>query len=264
MLHTPQIDHNAPWKRRFRAATIPIAQIAKNNLTRGLVMTNSGASYQLYAWHVPTGELRQLTRRVEGIPLGELSPDGHYIYYLGDKQGNEIGHYVRVPFEGGEPEDITPDLPPYAASGLAFSKTGNKIGMIVANADGFHLYLQDMYDATITPGTPRELYASKRIVRGAVLSHNGEIVVVGSSDHSGNLDLSLLAFDTATGQQIAELWDGSQTGMAAFLFSPLANDFRLLGTTNRSGVHRPFIWNPLTGERTNLALERTGGRDSPG
>ena len=148
MLSKPRIDHNAPWKQRFRASTIPIAQIAKNNLTRGLVMTNTGDSYQLYAWHVPTGELSQLTNRVEGIPLGELSPDGCYIYYLDDKQGNEIGHYVRIPFEGGEPEDITPDLPPYAASGLTFSNTGNKIGMIVANADGFHLYLQDLYGAT--------------------------------------------------------------------------------------------------------------------
>ena len=263
MLHELRIDHNAPWKQRFRASTIPLAQIAKNDLTRGLVMTNSADSYQLHAWHVPTGELSQLTNRTEGIPLGVLSPDGRYIYYLDDKQGNEIGHYVRIPFEGGEPEDITLHLPPYAASGLAFSGAGNSIGLIVANAEGFHLYLLDFEGDTNTPATPRELYSSKRIVRGPVLSHNGEIVVVGSSDRSGSLDLSLLALDTASGQQIAELWDGSQTGMAPFMFSPLADDFRLLGTTNRSGGHRPFLWNPLTGERTELPLDELDGEILP-
>jgi Tol biopolymer transport system component len=55
---------------------------------------------QLYAWDVPTGELRQLTDRPEGVLFGGLSPDGCYVYYLEDRQGNEIGHFVRVPFEG--------------------------------------------------------------------------------------------------------------------------------------------------------------------
>jgi hypothetical protein len=117
-------------------------------------MTNTGDSYQLYAWNVPTGELTQLTNRVEGVPLGVLSPDGRYVYYLDDRQGNEIGHYVRIPIEGGAPEDITPDLPPYAASGLAFSCSGNTVGMVVANAEGFHLYVLDIRAVfkTIEPG----------------------------------------------------------------------------------------------------------------
>lgn len=263
MLHEPQTDFNACWKQRFRAPTIPLAQLAKNNPRRGLVMTNTDTSYQLYAWNVATNELTQLTSRVEGISPGFLSPDGRYVYYLDDKQGNEIGHYVCIPFEGGEPEDITPDMPLYASSALTFSRTGNRLGMIVANAEGFHLYLQDIDTETHAPGAPREVYSSKRIVRGPVLSSNGEIVVIGSSDRSGSLELSLLALDAATGRQIGELWDGAQTGMATFMFSPLARDFRLLATSNRSGVHRPFLWNPLTGERTNLQLDELEGEILP-
>jgi dipeptidyl aminopeptidase/acylaminoacyl peptidase len=58
-------------------------------------MTNTGDSYQLYAWDVPTGQLTQLTNRAEGVPLGVLSPDGRYVYYLDDRQGNEIGHFEK-------------------------------------------------------------------------------------------------------------------------------------------------------------------------
>ena len=46
------------------------------------------------------GALTQLTHRSTGKLSGILSPDGRYVYYLDDEQGNEIGHYVRVPFAG--------------------------------------------------------------------------------------------------------------------------------------------------------------------
>jgi len=262
ILQQPQTDHNALWKQRFRAPTIPWATVAENEPSRGLVMTNKGDSYQLYAWHVPTGELTQLTNRAEGVPQGVLSPDGAYVYFLDDKQGNEVGHYVRIPLKGGAPEDITPYLPPYAASGLAFSRSGNTIAMIVANAEGFHLYVLAI-DEKGKSGTPRELFHSKRIMRGLALSYDGKIVVVGSSERSGSLDMSLLALDTASGQHIAELWDGPESSVDSAMFSPLPGDTRLLATTNRSGVQRPLLWNPLTGERRALPLDALEGEIKP-
>ena len=39
---------------------------------------------------------------------------------MDDTKGSEIGQYVRVPYEGGAPEDVTPDLPPYSASTTPF------------------------------------------------------------------------------------------------------------------------------------------------
>ena len=35
-----------------------------------------------------------------------------------DTKGNEIGHFIRIPFEGGEAEEVTPDIPPYLHSVL--------------------------------------------------------------------------------------------------------------------------------------------------
>lgn len=68
-------------------------------------------SQQIYAWETPRGELRQLTTHTSNILVSWISPTGQHIYFLNDWQGNEQGHLTRVPFEGGEFEDVTPNLP---------------------------------------------------------------------------------------------------------------------------------------------------------
>src|SRR5918999_5005052 len=78
-----------------------------------------------------------------------------------------------------------------------------------------------------------------------------------SKDHHKSVTELLatyLAFDTTSGAQIAELWDGPGTSIEVTGFSPRPGDLRVAGTTNRSGVKRPLIWNPRTGERTDLDL----------
>src|SRR5262245_1514973 len=111
-------DDAALWKQRYR---LPLtwAELAKTSPERGLAVSNRSGVFQLYAWDVASGEMRQLTHTPTGKIGGYLSPDGRYVYYLQDASGNEIGHFVRVPFEGGEPEDITPDMPPYASWTIA-------------------------------------------------------------------------------------------------------------------------------------------------
>ena len=101
------------WRHRFRAAIIAHTQIAPRAADKGLVVSNRSGTYQLYAWDVATGELRQRTNRPHGMLSGVISPDGGSISYLDDEHGGERGHYVRVPFEGGVAHDLTPGLPPY-------------------------------------------------------------------------------------------------------------------------------------------------------
>lgn len=261
MLKELQLDANAPWKQRYRAPQT-FVQVARENPRRGLATSNRTGVYQLYAWDVPTGELRQLTDRSSGVAFGSLSPDGRSVYYLEDAQGNEIGHFVRVPFEGGAPEDIAPDLPPYSAFGLEESRAGNLVGGILADADGFHVYVIERGPEGKL-GAPRQIYHSKSFTSGPPLSHNGELAVVQSTERTGKPEYTLLAIDTATGKQIAELWDGVGSSHEGHMFSPLPGDFRLLATTNRSGVKRPLLWNPRTGERTDLVLDHLEGDIEP-
>src|ERR687886_3027264 len=253
-----RVDDAALWKQRFRAPVVLWTTIARNAPSAGLAVSNRSGAHQLYAWDVPTGDLTQLTDRPEGILFGILSPDGRYVYYRNDRQGSEIGHFVRIPFAGGAPQDVTPDLPSYSPAGFAISQAGNRIGLTVADPEGYHLYGLDLGpDGTV--GAPRPLYHSTKAAFGPTLSQGGEIAVIASTERTGKPQFSLLAFDTASGAQIGELWDGPDSSIHPSAFAPLAGDARLLATTNRTGLKRPLLWNPRTGERSDLALADLDG-----
>ncbi len=112
-------------------------------------------------------------------------------------------------------------------------------------------------------GTPLQIFHSSKLTWGPVYSYAGEVGVIATTDRATVQHFNLLAFDIATGEQIAELWDGEGTSLDPLVFSPQPGDFRLTGTTNRSGLKRPFIWNPRTNERTDLDLPGLAGEVVP-
>jgi dipeptidyl aminopeptidase/acylaminoacyl peptidase len=236
--------------------------IAPNAPGHGAVATNRSGAYQLYAWEVATGELRQITDRPEGQVFGSLSPDGRVVYYLDDNQGNELGHLARVLRDGGALEDVTPDLPPYGVAGLDWSRAGNRLALIAAVADGYHLYCLDADDRGQL-GRPRDLYHDTHATFGVSLSHGGEVAVVGSTARSGKPQFNLVAIDAAGDRNIGDLWDGPETSIGLGPFAPLPGDLRLLATTNRTGTNCPLVWNVRTGERIDLALPDLEGDVDP-
>jgi dienelactone hydrolase len=257
-----QLSEDASWKQRFRAATALWSQVAKAAPERGLVASNRSGTYQLHAWDVMSGALRQLTNRPEGLLGGLISPDGRFVYYFDDQGGNEIGHYVRIPFAGGAPEDITPELPPYSSFDLAISRTCDHLGMMRVDAQGFQLTCMDL-GADGALGAPRTLYASPRLFFGPAFSYDGALAAIASTERTGMQFFSLIAFDSTTGERVAELWDGEECSLEAAGFAPLPGDTRLLASSDRSGVKRPLIWNVRTGERTDLELGELEGEVTP-
>jgi dipeptidyl aminopeptidase/acylaminoacyl peptidase len=250
----------APWKQRFRVERILWSMLAEERPDRGLVVNNRSGRYQLYAWEVPTGELRQLTDRPEGVVLGFIDSLGRHVYYLDDTDGNEIGHLVRVPFGGGEPEDISPDLPPYSTYGGVVSATGNRLAFTRADVEGFTLTAIDL-GADGELSEPRALFRGERVVSPPVLSPEGDLAVVASAERSAMQHYTLLAFDTGTGERVAELWDGEGASVEAGPFARRATngDARLAATTNRSGFTRPLLWSPRSGERRDLRVDELDG-----
>ena len=224
---------------------------------RGLVCTNASGVNQLYAWSVDTQALRQLTTHPEGKSRGHLAARGYYVYYLEDQQGNELGHYVRVPFEGGEPQDLTPTLPPYASNSWSENRAGTQLGFIAADAAGFQLYLLDQPDNVVL-APPRLLWRSPALCRGLTFSADGTVVVVASTARTGTRAFSLMAWETASGKLIHELYE-DDTSFSPIGFSPLAGDQRLLATSDRSGFNRPFFWEPTSGAVVELPLAAVQG-----
>ncbi len=257
---TPELE--ARWRQRFNISEVMWTQMAKRNPTRGLAGSNRSGVLQLYAWDVPSGALRQLTDTPTGKMLGLLSPDGKYVYYLKDEGSNEIGHYVRVPFEGGAEEDITPNLPPYASHSITLNRDSTRLLMLAAGQEGFKLYVLDLNeDGSLSE--PRLIHQTTALMQSVFLSRDGRIAAAVSTELSRKLYTNLVAIDAGSGQKIADLWDGGETSLHASTFSPLAGDARLLATTNRSGFDRPLLWNPQTGERRDFEFTNLEGDVTP-
>jgi dipeptidyl aminopeptidase/acylaminoacyl peptidase len=250
------LSPESQWRKRFRAANVWWALPALSNPGRGIVCTNKDGIYQLYGWDIASGQLIQITNQPAGVIIGGISSDGNYIYFLKDEGGNEIGHYVRVPFSGGEAQDISPDLPAYSSFQITESRLGNVTSFMAAMPDGFKIYVRTGDNASTL------LYQSESLINGVSLSSNGKWAVIGSSEHTKSLDFSLLAMDVETGERVNELYDENASIQSA-IFSPIEGDPRLVATTNQSGFERPFLWNAATGERVHLQMETVPGAIIP-
>ena len=259
MRHTVDLSEHAPWKERFRASSIRTSSIALRAPTRGLIANNASGSLQWYAWDVPSGNLRQITHTPGGHPMHlMLSADGRYIYYLRDDMGNEIGHFVRMPYAGGEPEDLTPDLPNYSASSIDVSDSADRLAFVAARDNRFYVYCIEQHaNGSLEPA--RLIYESGRLIHSVALSADGRVLVITSSERSGRFGFDLLAFDTTTGAQIASLCEPDGNSLELGPASHNRGDTRFLATTTRSGIERLLIWDVRTGACTDLDLP-----DAPG
>ena len=248
------------WQQRFFVPAVVSAQVAGGNPTRGLAITTAaGGQGQLYAWETATGVLRQLTDAPRGLWEGWIDPLGRHVYSHQDLDGSELGHLVRVPFAGGEEEDTTPDLPPYTLRGVGFSADGRWLALNPVSPAGFQLVLVPLA-ASGALGAARIVFTSAKEAWYALLSHDGSrAAMISTARAGGQRRYSTLVIDTATGEIIADLWDGPEASVEAVRFSPLPGDPRLLATTTRNGFTRPLLWNPDTGERIDFDLPDLGG-----
>ncbi|MCO5208130.1 MAG: prolyl oligopeptidase family serine peptidase [Caldilinea sp.] len=248
------------WQQRFFVPMVVGAQVAHGNPARGMaISTAAGGQGQLYAWERATGALRQLTDAAHGQWEGWLDPLGRHVYHHQDVDGTELGHLVRVPFAGGAPEDTTPDLPPYTLRGMGFSGDGRRLALDAVSEAGFQLVVVPLADDG-TLGQARIVFTSAKEAWYALLNHDGSrAAMISTARAGGQRRYSTIVLDTATGETVAELWDGLEASVEAVCFAPRPGDPRLLATTTRSGFTRPLLWNPVTGERTNFDLPELGG-----
>ncbi len=254
------LSDDADWRKRFRAPSIANMQIAEKNSARGMIATNRSGVIQLYAWDIATGNLRQITDKPAGVVFGGISPDGDYIYYHDDFQGNEHGHYVRVPFECGESQNMSPDLPLYDSFSMSQSLNSRLFGFLAAGANGFEFY-------TLSVGengelsVPNLLYTSRALSMGPSLSYNAEYAVIATTERSKSTDMCLMAFNLAdaSAQQTVLILEEAEGSVEPVGFSPIAGDTRFLATTDVSGYNRPVIWDVKTGDRIDIPLDDLEG-----
>jgi dienelactone hydrolase len=259
MLKPIDLSENALWKQRIEAAFILRAHAARSNTARGLVVHDKSGSFQIYAWETTSGELRQMTNRSSNTLVGWISPNAQHIYFLDDQGGNELGHLTRVPFEGGDFEDVTPNLPYYTLRGVGFSRNCKMLAFNAVNANGFQLHVMSLGEHGEL-SEPRLIYRSEKEAWGALLSSDGTLAAMQSTARAGGQRRrSILAIDTSDSRLVNEVWDGPEADIEIVTFSPLPHDERILAMTSRGEFRRPLIWDPCTGERLDLVCEELEG-----
>jgi dipeptidyl aminopeptidase/acylaminoacyl peptidase len=238
------------WEARFRAPAILLSAIAPKDPTRGLVSTNLDGAVQIYAWATDSGELTQLTHDPNGRSVAELSPDGRWVCYLRDDGGNELGHFVALPTDGGPEVDLTPGLAAYAGELLAYSRHSARIAFVTVSDDTFVVRSAHFENGRATD--LRAVHSSRAPIMAIGLSADASFLALSSGHRSSGLEFSLVTVDSETGDPGPELWDGPGTSIVVCVCSPLAGDPRILATTNRTGHERALVWDRASGLRRDV------------
>ncbi|MEV0013375.1 S9 family peptidase [Streptomyces tendae] len=253
----PRDEQVPDWEKRFRAPRVSLPDWAEDAPDRSLFVSNATGTYELYAWDRSSGEQRQVTDRPNGTTDGVLAPDGEWIWWFDDKDGDEFGVWRRQPFTGGADEEAVPGLDPSYPAGLALGRDGRTavIGRST-DEDGTTIHL-----ARRDGGAPVEIYRHRESAGVGDLSHDGTLIAIEHTEH-GDAMHSALRVLRPDGGTVAELDDtrgGEQElGLEVLGFAPVDGDTRLLIGHQRRGRWEPLVWDVATGEQTDLALELPG------
>jgi dipeptidyl aminopeptidase/acylaminoacyl peptidase len=242
------------WASRFTVERILDFRVAKADRDRGAVALLAKDLVGLGTWRAGDERWRTTDIATDDLQASAwLAADGRALYRLEDESGNELGHVQRVSLDGdrdgddSKPVDLTPDWAPYTLRGGDSSRDGRLVAFTPIDAEGFRLAVAPADGS----GPTRTLYQSPAEAWEARLSADGAYASVDTTDHNpGVRRWAVSVFDTATGERIGCLVDPDGGSVSAACFAPATGDPRLLVGASRgaTGLTRPEIWNPVTGE----------------
>jgi len=255
----PSLSRGDGWEARYRLARRGLIAFAERAPERLLLTSNESGAFQLETRDLRTGRKQVLTRGSAGRTAGAISPDGKFVYYVEDSSGSEVGAWVRVPFEGGPPEPVTPGIAG-SSTGIAFDSAGRFVVIGTSGPGGFRF---DRIDRPAgksddASGKPATLYQSKNEAYGPALSADGRYLSLVETERKNDRHYATLILDAKTGERVVELWDGEGNSVTAGRWSPVPGDERLLVNSDSSGFLRPAIYDLGTKDRVSLGAQLPG------
>ncbi|ORT59309.1 prolyl oligopeptidase family serine peptidase [Streptomyces sp. CB03238] len=243
------------WEKRFRAPRVSLPEWAWDAPGRALFVSNATGTYELYAWDRGTGEQRQVTDRTNGTTDGVLSPDGEWIWWFSDTDGDEFGVWMRQPFGGGEDEPATRGLEPSYPAGLAIGRDGTAVVGRSTDEDGSTIHV-------VRRGRPPvEIYRHRESAGVGDLSHDGTLIALEHTEHGDAMHAAVRVV-RPDGAVVAELDDTKggteELGLTVLGFAPVDGDTRLLVGHQRRGRWEPMLWDVASGAETELRLDLPG------
>ncbi|QNS08817.1 S9 family peptidase [Streptomyces xanthii] len=245
------------WEARFRAPRVSLPDWAEDAPHRSLFVSNATGTYELYAWDRATGEQRRATDRANGTTDGVLSPDGAWIWWFDDTDGDEFGIWRRQPFAGGPDTEAVPGLAASYPAGLALGRDGRTavVGRST-DEDGTTIHV-------VAPGAdaPAEIYRHRESAGVGDLSHDGTLIAIEHTEHGDAMHAALRVV-RLDGSPVAELDDTKggteELGLEVLGFAPVTGDTRLLVGHQRRGHWEPMVWDVASGTETDLTLDLPG------
>lgn len=237
------------WEKRFRAPRVGLPDWAEDAPDKAMFVSNATGTFEIYAWDRATGEQRQATDRPNGTTDGVLTPDGAWIWWFSDTDGDEFGVWMAQPFAGGEDRPAAPGLDASYPAGLALGRDG--LAVVGRSTDGAGTTIH-----VVRPGAePREIYRHRESAGVGDLSHDGTLIAVEHTEHGDAMHAALHVV-TLDGRTVAELDDTGRgdepLGLECLGFAPVADDTRLLIGHQRHGRWEPLVWDTATGEEHEL------------
>ncbi|MFH9723769.1 prolyl oligopeptidase family serine peptidase [Streptomyces sp. NPDC017254] len=255
---TAELTDQAPvWEQRFRAPRVSLPEWAEEAPDRSLFVSNATGTYELYAWDRASGEQRQVTDRPNGTTDGTLSPDGAWVWWFADTDGDEFGVWMRQPFGGGADEPAVAGLDASYPAGLAIGRDGTLVVGRSTDEDGSTIHL-------VRPGAgaPVEIYRHRESAGVGDLSHDGALIAIEHTEHGDAMHSALRVVRASDASVLAELDDTKggteELGLAVLGFAPVTGDTRLLVGHQRRGRWEPMLWDVAAGTETDLALDLPG------
>ncbi|MGK5533519.1 prolyl oligopeptidase family serine peptidase [Streptomyces sp. URMC 129] len=252
----PTVEAAMPdWEKRFRAPRVGLPHWAHEAPDRSVFVSNATGTFELYTWDRSTGAQRQATDRPNGTVDGTLTPDGAWLWWFSDTDGDEFGVWMRQPFGGGPDEPAVPGLAPAYSAGLALGRDGTVVVGRMTEEVGTTIHV-------VAPGgEPVEVYRHRQSAGVGDLSHDGTLLAIEHTEH-GDAMHSAVRVTRLDGSTVAELDDTEggtkELGLSVLGFVPVDGDARLLIGHQRLGRWQPMIWDPLTGEQTELPSSLPG------
>ncbi|MFI8517712.1 prolyl oligopeptidase family serine peptidase [Streptomyces sp. NPDC085481] len=251
------------WEQRFRAPRVSLPEWAEEAPDRSLFVSNATGTYELYAWDRATGEQRQVTDRPNGTTDGTLSPDGRWVWWFADTDGDEFGVWMRQPFDvadgaaGGADEPAVPGLAASYPAGLAIGRKGTVVVGRSTDEEGSTVHLLRAGGAE-----PVEIYRHRESAGVGDLSYDESLVAIEHTEHGDAMHSAIRVLRAADASVLAELDDTKggteELGLSVLGFAPVAGDTRLLVGHQRRGRWEPMLWDPATGAETDLRLDLPG------
>ncbi|KAA9154063.1 S9 family peptidase [Amycolatopsis acidicola] len=242
-------EAEARWRARFHAPRMSVPDWALDAPAKNLYVSNASGVWEVYSWDRETDEHRRVTDRPNGTLHATTSPDGAWIWWFNDTDGDEFGSWVREPFAGGERQPAIPDVHDGYPAGL---EIGHKLVAVgVSTDDGSRLFAH-------ADGKTSEFYSSKDDAGVASLSRDESLLAIAHSEHGDSRHPAVRVLSTGDFSAVAEKWDGEGKGLDPLEFSPVAGDQRLLVLHERRGREELLIWDVAEDTETELELDLPG------